>query len=167
MGYTVTIDPGVHSAGIALWDTSDGVELHAAALVRTKGGWGDLANVVALWVEEQYVEVAEVIIEKPQIYAQHKLKGDPNDLITLAIAAGAIVMSVCTQHPDAVIHTIKPYQWKGQIPKGISVQRIQDQLMPLERESVCLPTAKSLQHNVWDAVGIGLYWFRQQRKDRS
>lgn len=128
----VSIDPGVRLCGLAAW--IDG-KLHYARL----------DSCIAYWSSDW-----ALAIEKPQVYVQSKLKGDPNDLIDLAIAVGKI----STRFSEVVMY--RPAQWKGQVPKDIMTERIKLKLSNRELDLVDLP-AKSLQHNVWDAIGIGLH----------
>lgn len=108
-----------------------------------------------------------IVIEKPQIYP--KQKGDPNDLIDLAIIAGRIAESCrpfVGEDGPTIPHVVyyKPAVWKGQTPKEIHHERIKKHL---ERQGVLscveIPRAKSLAHNVWDAVGLGLYHLTKRK----
>jgi len=161
---SVTIDPGVHDVGIALWR---GPELVAAELIRDGGqpieqlaaATGRWANSSAAW---NWIDILEIVVERPQIYAQNKLKGDPNDLIMVAIVAGHCAQAIVRYVPRATVHYLWPAQWKGQLPKKVSVERTIKLLTSEEHERVRLPTA-SLQHNVWDAAGIGLHWHKRKR----
>ena len=158
----VSIDPGVHDAGVALWD--DDHELIDATLVRSKsGGWGLLAGLVVHWVESHFLDIRDIVVEQPQVYPQNRQKGDPNDLIAIALSAGATAMAISIQYPEAKIVMLLPATWKGQTPKEISNKRTKNQLGVVERSRIDLPRAKTLQHNVFDAIGIGLYWLRRKR----
>ena len=161
MSAAVTIDPGVRDVGIAVWD--DDAELRHAMLVRAgRSSWPALAVQVAAAVESYYLDITDVVIEKPQVYTQNKLKGDPNALITLAMSAGGIVVAILNQFPDVKVTELLPRDWKGQPPKEISTARTKKLLTPAEHAQIDLPI-KSLQHNVWDAIGIGLHWHRRRR----
>ena len=164
MNTLLTIDPGIHMAGVAVWQSA---ELIGATLVRTekdRGGWVELSKLVVEHMRSLYVPIDTIVIEKPQIYPQHKQKGNPNDLINLACAAGGIATALLAQHQQAEVFFVLPYEWKKQVPKSISSRRSEDALSEDERERVALPSAKGLAHNVWDAVGIGLYWVRNERR---
>ena len=159
----ISIDPGVRTAGFALWD---GAYLHRAGLLRS-----DRITIEPPWVtlyEEsfrltQFSPFTEIVIERPQVYVRRG-KGDPNDLIALALAAGLIVGTLLVEHPRAKVTEYLPATWKGQVPKKIMVERIKKGLTEGEHKRVNLPTAASLAHNVWDAVGIGLYHLRGARR---
>lgn len=160
MSYTIALDPGVKIAGIACY--GDG-ELACAWLVQGKS-WNDTAW--QAWAElrahvpEEVIRYANVVIEKPQVYTQNKLVGDPNDLIDVAMMAACFAGKL---HPDTVIKTYLPRQWKGQVPKAIMTKRIIKRLSEAEHERIELPI-KSLRHNVYDAAGLGLYYERRLKR---
>jgi hypothetical protein len=84
-----------------------------------------------------------VVIEKPQIYQGHLQKGDPNDLIDLAVLVGAIIGHVSATK----ILLPLPAEWKGQVPKDIHHRRIRKRVPGLGRCS----------KDALDAVGLYLY----------
>jgi len=95
-----------------------------------------------------------VICEWPQIYTQGKRGGaDPNDLLPLAAIAGALV----TVYP---VETVLPRVWKGQLKKNTCAIRIRSRLDAQEcwkLDKALYHVTASLQHNIIDAVGIGLW----------
>lgn len=93
-----------------------------------------------------------LILELPQVYQRGISRGDPNDLIQLAALVGTI------QARFRVATTVYlPREWKGQVPKEIIEARAKGNLSASELSKVEVP-AKSLAHNVWDAVGLGLVY---------
>jgi len=155
----VSLDPGTKHAGIAVWEDD---ELTAAWLVRGTG-WLATAQQVLLDLEDRFpacilVEF-DLVMEKPQIYHQAKQKGEQASLIELALMVGAVA-GMSRLHPRRVT-TYQPAAWKRQIPKNVMVERVRSRLMSEECERVVLP-AKSLQHNVWDAIGIGLHHLKRR-----
>jgi hypothetical protein len=92
----------------------------------------------------------EVVIERFQVYPHSK--GDPNDLLTLSGVAGAVV----GHYRGSKVTSYLPRQWKGQVPKHVTESRVTRALAVEEKASVTWP-AKSLCHNVYDAIGIGLH----------
>lgn len=105
------------------------------------------------------------MIEVPRVYPQKAWKGDPNDLITVALVAGFLghVLSFYYEKPDDQIEFIHPSTWKGQRPKKLDNDLT---LSLLEgSELACfdiLKAPKSKIHNVIDAVGIGLYGLQRR-----
>ncbi len=153
----VSIDPGVKVAGIALWENSD---LMAAWLVKSDQYRMGCAVIGEISSRVPVELISALAIEKPQIYHQSKLKGDPADLIELAIRVGAIISHVdpCGDRTT----TYLPQAWKGSSPKDVMVERIKRRLMSDECARVELPRAKGVAHNVWDAVGIGLHHLKRR-----
>lgn len=153
----VSVDPGVRDAGVAVW-RSEGV-LFEASLVRSDS-WLSVARKIRDSLGG--IDVEELVIERPQVYVASRSKGDPNDLITLALMAGATVADV-TNGRDISVVEYRPAQWKGQVPKHVMTQRTIRSLSDDERDRV-QPCPRSLAHNVWDAIGLGLYHLRGQRR---
>lgn len=106
-----------------------------------------------------------LVIEKPQIYRGRLQKGDPNDLITLAIQVGRYVERF--SRVASRVELVLPATWKGQVPKEIHHPRIMNTLNETERPVIeAVKCAKSLRHNIIDAVGLGI-WFLQKEGLRS
>ena len=160
MSLLISVDPGSKLAGVAVWDDS---ELQEAFMVKGSA-WYDTAINVRRHFDAYYPEEIwsgmQVIVERPQVYHQSKQVGDPNDLITISLMAGAVGI-LLGEH--GAIHTVLPQAWKGSVPKPAMVERIKARLSPDEVGRVELPSAKSLQHNVWDAVGIGLHHLNRRK----
>jgi hypothetical protein len=135
----VAIDPGV-STGIAVFDESH-------TLVRAH--LADPRNLACDLVKY-------AVIEKPRVYVRTKSKGDPNDLITLAIRVGEYKQYF--QSLGARVNLVWPSEWKGQQDKTLNNARVVQALSPLERNRLkgaleYVPTSK--QNNVIDAIGLG------------
>lgn len=147
----LSVDPGVHFHGCALWE---GGELASAWLSPS----GELSHLAIHSRDALGVDI--LVIEIPQIYAIRRSKGGvkgQNDLVNLAFSAGQLAGQV---DPERMV-LYRPREWKGQVPKDIMIERIQDKLSPEEHKRVELPRARSKAHNVWDGIGIGLfYWGR-------
>lgn len=138
----VSIDPGKHWCGVAGWY---GGSLVFAGLVKN---FQEVRETVKLFFPDG---VATCFVELPQVYPQSPV--DPNDLIAVAFAAGQ-----ASAIPGVrLVHTILPREWKGQVKKEVMTARIKSRLYPDESDRVFLPRAeKTLAHNVYDAIGIGL-----------
>jgi len=155
----LSIDPGVRCAGVAYW-TNDGRLSRAWLAVGSptaSPAWLSLS----MLLYDDVGDVAEVVIERPQIYARSRSKGDPNDLISVALAAGLIVGEMLVDEGDTQVFEYLPAQWKGQAPKTVITERTKRALASAELSRVVLPSAASLAHNVWDAVGLGLYHLKK------
>jgi len=162
----LSIDPGVKHAGVAYWMEHSGLYYLELAYLATLAGTPTLARSVSEMPQAcelghvQYI--THVVVELPQVYSRDKSKGDPNDLIKVAAVAGAISKGVFAEARSFVL----PAEWKGAAPKDVTEARCRSYLMDSELVKIDLPKAKSLQHNVWDAIGIGL-WYLKKNKLRS
>lgn len=158
----VSIDPGVRACGVALW--KDGI-LQRALYVRgyeedEEVADGILWNIMRDKVVAAYTDSTDgwnLAIELPQTYGGRSGKGDTNDLIRLAAVVGAIVVGF-PLHSTTVY---RPREWKGQVEKQVMNRRVAAALSEIERKRVELPRAKSLHHNVFDGIGIGMFHLRK------
>ncbi len=95
------------------------------------------------------------VVELPRIYPGSR-SGRPNDLVDLAAAAGIIG---AVFGPVEFVH---PRTWKGTVPKEVMTRRILTRLTDEEhkvhdRYEAARPRAKKPDHNVLDAIGVGLW----------
>lgn len=166
----LSIDPGLRDCGMALW-TGEG-RLLAADLARgaqdtgivNHPAWAHMAcavlNMFHCWAGRQLVydgEQLHLVCEFPKVYTAGKSKGDPEDLLQLAGVVGMICPLFAGIQSTARI--VRPHQWKGSVRKDIMTARI---MAYLEADELvcCNPRVpKSLAHNMFDAVGIGLWHF--------
>ena len=161
MSTILAVDPGVRGCGVALFVHSlTGERLRRAAYVRnphkTGDGMGEVES-MARAVRDSFDRMAcvtfdRLVLEFPQVYTGARAKGDPRDLLALAAVDGAICGFV--HHTEAV--RVLPREWKGQVDPDVLIERVKARLLPAEIAAVELPCA-SLAHNVWDAVGLGLF----------
>lgn len=106
------------------------------------------------------------VIEKPQVYRALRSKGDPNDLIDVAVIVGELKRQAKLRTPPSRIETPKPAEWKRQVDKAIHHRRIMKVLTDDERRIVPqLP--KKVHHNMVDAIGIGLAHLERLEKYRG
>lgn len=113
---------------------------------------------------DSFRNLFSVVIEKPQVYRAAQSKGDPNDLITLAIRVGWY--QEYFESRGVSVYLVTPAMWKGQVPKPVHHRRIANKLSPQEHLVVSegmigVPVTK--QHNVMDAVGLGLFYTGRTR----
>jgi hypothetical protein len=143
----VSIDPGLQVCGLAAWQ--DGALVRARLVKNPRDDWTGMLGAVDEEINRWAGLDDEIIIELPQVYQRIKSKGDPNDLVRIAVLVGAIVARRTHK-------LYLPAEWKGQTPKDVTELRARKRLSEEELAHVELPTAKGLTHNVWDAVGLGL-----------
>lgn len=155
-----SIDPGLRACGVAIWE--DG-HLKRAALVR--GDYqskllAESAMAMSRVVREYLHDYYSIVIELPQTYRGRAEKGDANTLIELGVVCGAI------SAVNGSVIFVRPHDWKGTIPKknkeGVNVvrERVREELSEIELARVQLPS-RSLEHNVYDAIGIGLWHLKR------
>jgi hypothetical protein len=156
----IAVDPGVNEAGVALFE--DG-ELVAAWLSRGCG-WHSTSRQVCSDVSGRFSPYAldEIVIEAPQIYKQRLLKGDPNDLVDVALCAGAVAGGLAAWSQEASVQVYFPAQWKKQVPKRIKNKRDIAKLTDEENGRVEWPRGKEDKTHVADAIGIGLYQLKRR-----
>lgn len=96
-----------------------------------------------------------VLIEAPRHYP-HREKGDVNDLLDLSVRAGEL--KAWAESKTAKVELVWPRTWKGTVPKEIHNQRVLRALRPVEiRLLPKTPRSKKYDHNMVDAVGMGLW----------
>jgi hypothetical protein len=156
----LAIDPGIKATGWAIFD--DG-KLKACGVARATKSLNQvdsmreiLDEVSVQWEEYMGFSYSPTLLvaERPQVYQQAMLKGDPNDLIPLAMIDGAIWERF---KPQGVSFPL-PREWKGQVPKQVMANRILDGLSKREFEIVkdsLERVPSSLRHNSYDAIGLG------------
>lgn len=152
---TLTLDPGV-STGWAVFSPQG--DLEAAGLIKFEGSFPKSTNAFP-----SLKDVKKIVIEKPRIYDRKQWKGDPNDLISVALiggfCAGVGFRDMCINtRGEREIKYVYPQTWKGGRPKNVDNKYTlsllgKDEQLILNR----LGLAKDKLHNVIDAVGIGLW----------
>ena len=150
----VSVDPGLRACGVAAFD---GRSLLWAGYVKNtdEARWYSMVHAVDNAVRDRCQAIpSSLVIEIPQIYVQSRWKGDQNDIVMLAGLVGAFVYFFDVREGSKIY---RPAEWKGQVTKEITELRMKKRLSAEELEKVILPPAKSLVHNVWDAVGLGLH----------
>jgi hypothetical protein len=101
------------------------------------------------------------IIEAPRWYPrEHRI--DTNDLLDLSVLVGEIKGRF--ESFNALVELVYPRTWKGTVPKDIHNKRV---LAALNSEELKVlpkrPRAKDVDHNLLDAVGIGLWKLGRMR----
>lgn len=139
----LAVDPGAKYLGWAVFSGDP------PALALACCGFMSIADLPDCWWRPD-----ELVVEVPQIYPQRAWKGDPNDLVNVALAAGIVIGRVRCKK----VLTPRPHQWKGNVPKAIHHKRVIACLSVEERvvlNAAYIPASK--KHNCIDAVGLGLW----------
>ena len=155
---TISIDPGYRYLGFAVWG---GDELLKAGLLK--------ASPSSEWDRwdgqpPSFVEIGDLIlntewsqryaiIEFPKVY---RTTPNADSIVRLAAACGAYTGIL--QAAGFQVEWVEPRAWKGTVPKDIMYKRILAKV-PKSKYTVI---DKIHDHNVVDAVGIGLWKLRQR-----
>lgn len=162
----LSIDPGARGCGCAWWgrEEREWVLLHARY---APGAPGKGETGPAEWARA--VEAAEeasrdvlgtlrpevVVVERMQVYTRSK--GDPNDLLALAAVGGGLFRAFSDALPVGPL----PAEWKGQTPRIIMGNRVEDEV---RRRGwwgrVRVPPRKVSLNDVMHGVGLGFYFAR-------
>lgn len=97
--------------------------------------------------------LGKIVIERPHT---GRTRARARDIITLAIRAGE-VGGVLRYLTGVEPEYIEPNKWKGQLPKKRCNDIVEAKLFPQEKRLLNDIKPKSAQHNVLDAIGIGLF----------
>jgi hypothetical protein len=161
--YFASIDPGKHACGVAVW--SGGNLIWASwvknPFAKTHGKerverWRDMGKMVAVHLQKWGRYGVGLILEIPQVYSGERDE-DKNDLLDLAGVQGAIVGATGFDVEWSPV----PREWKGQLPKEISVKRVEAKLSSEEKARIEWP-AKSYRHNVYDAIHLGIVFLERE-----
>lgn len=164
----VALDPGANHPAVAIYDCNT---LVIASRVPVPGRLSKLetgercrqvASLISGWVLRETLKLGRppqaLVYEKPKVYQRGKSKGDPADIIMLALIAGGAASALClpTLSPE-------PREWIGNIPKADAGDPwasprgkiIWARLRAEERGRVVAT------HDAVDAAGIGLHALRR------
>jgi hypothetical protein len=153
LSFDLSCDPGIGVKNGTGWATWLARELGHAGLIRPP----DEPNLDLRTrkIVEQLPPVDGVLhLEHMQVYRGQRQKEDPNDLVALAYLEGMI----SARYAQSRLYV--PHEWKGNLPDEVLAKRIDKRLSEIElaRLTSCLQNVpKSLRHNVYAAVGIGLF----------
>lgn len=160
----LSVDPGVRACGCALWKNGvlvsaelvlgvpRGVKASPAELIK------HMVSQVKHWCSRSIDNPStgiELVIEMMRTYGGRAQRGDTNDLIMVSLVSGGIIL-------DYPSRLVLPQEWKGGVPKknahgdNVIKERCLKKLSATEIATIKTPS-KSLEHNVYDAIGIGLW----------
>ena len=137
------IDPGMRATGVCYYvdGECDAFTIRPKSL-SLMGAIVEVVDALQDYLPDS-LPLEVLVIERMQIYTREKSKGNPNDLIPLAMLAGAIMV----RQPAGTVLLPTPAQWKGQVPKDIHHARIRAKVPGLGRCS----------KDAMDAVGLVLW----------
>lgn len=153
----LAVDPGKRASGWALLDSdrprSDSVLM--AGLARGASPPAVRDEIEATTSRVARAPTTLVVVECPQVYRLGRSVGDPNDLIDVALVAGACT----TLAPRCVL--VRPRVWKGTIDGDVHVARTLRDPACAGLSVMLAGVPASLRHNAVDAVALGL-WARER-----
>lgn len=175
MSYLLSIDPGLRKCGAALWHDSELVEARllvgehegrevdvtVAVMVDAAIAWCiDVYDVASIGSLKPWLHLA---VEYPRTYGGRSSRGDANDLIGVALVAGAILGRL-----GCPAQLLLPEEWKGRIHKPESKAEYERDGYVVEARARAKLSAAELERVEWgkdwkkrmdvsDAVGIGLH----------
>lgn len=164
----ISVDPGLNHCAVALW-TEEG-ELARALLIRnpsakdkklprpeiwSAGGSAVVRKISSFSYLVAHLDPIKIAIEIPVVRQRGSGKGDPNDLIDVAGVAASFVQAAKNGLGAVVVWAPKPEEWKGQLPKAVTQERVEAKLSDVEKTRIENP-GPGLMHNIYDAIHLGL-----------
>lgn len=154
------VDPGKLHAAAALFASRRLLDarLFRASTKDAAAASADIAEQIFEWQADlrPTAPLAVVACERPSIWTQGGSRGNPNDVLDLMATNGAIMHAVYADRRKYITTN----DWKGQVPKPkkkgdlyIIEHRVMKRLSPEEVSML----GDNPDHNVIDAVGIGLW----------
>jgi hypothetical protein len=153
MNRLLALDPGIKT-GVAIFQDSKLFDCGIIHFVDTQIYTQNMFELT------NKVKPTNAIIERPQIYTIANWKGDPNDLIKVAIQVG-IFIAACG--PFCKVEEVTPHAWKGNRPKDIDTDYTKSLLDINELRALVNNNIKKFEmHHVLDAVGVGLCFLKRR-----
>lgn len=152
----MAIDPGLKGTGVAIWNPKSPVPL-LAQVITSRGAesndWIDRVNRVAVQVQELAMEhsVRMIVCEMMEMHqsARAQMMWKAGDFQRTLVLIGAIYGM--TESFVVDFKLFPPSQWKGQLPKSVTIRRVQRAI------GVKAALKLEIETHAWDAVGLGLW----------
>lgn len=157
----ISIDPGKHYIGYATW--YDNVLTDAGVLLVVSYENSSEFRLAESFFDDQAFD--EVAIEVPRILYEKNV--DHDDLVDIALSGGVALGMIGASK----VTRYYPFDWKGQVKKTLGRERYLNALTDVERTRMVdgrgrlkKGLIKTLEHNAWDAIGIGLHHTGRRRR---
>jgi Holliday junction resolvasome RuvABC endonuclease subunit len=152
----MAIDPGLTGTGVAIW-RRPGPTPECVTILTSRGAastdWIDRVHRIAVQVQDLALDysVREVVCEMMEMHgsARAQMMWKAGDFQRTLFLIGAIYGM--TESSVIHWHVTPPSEWKGQLPKSVTINRVR----ALLGNKVC--DRLDIQSHAWDAVGIGLW----------
>ena len=155
-GVCLAFDVGLASIGTALFIKRKLVLSWLQESNPTKARGPDAWKHAARTYQDYGLCPDSIVIETMKIYKPQDIRKviDARDILELQGIAGALA----NQWPDSIAYGVEPGGWKGQIKKQTMTNLIRATVKAYDWDSkIVLPSANELAHNVYDAVGLGIW----------
>ncbi len=156
--YLLALDPGLRVAGVALFEDETliraGIVHNPVEKERGPVAWNGMADAVRAWTNSGSVwhAVDTFVCERPQVYHERFMKGDPDNLIQLAGVCGAVGFMLHA----TTSQSYKPFEWKRSLSKT-EHHAVVLKLLSKEEKARIEECPQTLRHNAEDAVALGLF----------
>lgn len=149
----MAIDPGLQGTGYAIWHRDPRVPDEAGVLRGPRGpDWMARVDHIAVNISElvRNYEVRHIICEQMEHFgtAQSSMSWKTGDLQRTVFLIGTIHGMTRLR---CRFELVTPREWKGQLPKSVTIARVRRALGRDTCRGLCIET------HAWDAVGIGLW----------
>lgn len=159
----LAIDPGLVGTGWAVWQGKDHTPIACGVINGPRDvEWQERVDVIVsaiLDIIYQY-DVLVIVCEQMEMYetAASSMSWKTGDLQRTVFLIGSI--SGATRRKIQRMVLTPPREWKGQLPKSVTIYRVKKTL----GADVC--RRLNIKTHAWDAVGIGL-WFLGRKEGRK
>lgn len=165
-GAVLTVDPGLRCCGVAVWSPAGrlvraGLAVNQVTKDRGPVAWAGMGKAAGSWWSgtlsdtSPYAPPALLLVERQVI--QYGRTRNPADILELAGAAGAVVGQVGGEKVAGYFDI----EWKGTIQGDAMTEMIRRRIQaePSEHRNIEWSWHKALEHNILDAIGMGLFFF--------
>ncbi len=164
MSHYISVDPGAHGMGIAVWDSQTWKSccqpLHVW-LMRSSAvdGWLPKVEYMVDKFNNDFLMAynpQKVMIEFPAQWGT--LRGSAassrGNIIQLAFITGALYYCACEAVDSQHVDVVTTQEWKGTLTKD----QVNNRIKKLYGDNPTDLHGQPFVRDIWDAVGIGLWW---------
>ena len=172
------IDPDFHSTAYACLEDGLPTVLGTVKAPKKLTGLRAVTHMVSALAEIDNMPMLDmIIVEIPRVYPKTKVQ--PNDLVGLAVVAGAAAAAwVGEQGPQCLLRLVHPQEWKGTQPKDVHHRRICTKLgwrfttsgkniwphmSARDKGQIDCNFATSEWYHVLDAIGMAMWGAKKDR----
>lgn len=167
--HVITVDPGVFTMGVCLWDEREFYSDHLALPCKrickdlkptdrkrmgARGAIDHLILWLRAWFEE--FEITECWCEKPSVWSTAKgyAANFQGNILNMELFRGRLYQT-CMEF-QTVFHDVPVTEWKGNLSKKLVVERLKTLMFEHNGKIKSTILSRQCSHD-WDAAGIGFY----------